>query len=186
MPYRIARLGHIEVRSLDLDCDLDRYVNVLGLQLTGHEGKTAYLKGWDECHAYSICRTQADRAGMVRMAFRTVDQEDLEYYERRLQDFGVKHEVIPKDYHRDRALSFQAPSEHTIGPYHEMEYTGNLLPTVNSVPWPEGLKRIAPPRLDHALVTAPEPHTVIQFFQEVLEFRTSEVLVNSDGTPHAA
>jgi hypothetical protein len=88
---------------------------MVGLQLTGHEGKTAYLKGWDECHAYSLCLTQADRAGMVRMAVWTVDQEDLEYYERRLQDFVVKHEVIPKDYRRDRALSFQAPSGHTIG-----------------------------------------------------------------------
>jgi hypothetical protein len=45
MPYRIARLGHIEVRNRDPDRDLDRYVNVLGLQLTGHEGKTTYLKG---------------------------------------------------------------------------------------------------------------------------------------------
>jgi hypothetical protein len=46
---------------------------MVGLQLTGHEGKTAYLKGWDECHAYSLCLTQADRAGMVRMAVWTVD-----------------------------------------------------------------------------------------------------------------
>jgi len=39
MPYRISRLGHVEIRSLDLDRDLDHYVNVLGLQLTGREGK---------------------------------------------------------------------------------------------------------------------------------------------------
>ena len=55
MPYRISRLGHVEIRSLDLDRDLDHYVNVLGLQLTAREGKTAYLKGWDERHAYSVC-----------------------------------------------------------------------------------------------------------------------------------
>ena len=83
--------------------------------MTGHEGRTAYLKGWDKCHAYSICLTQANRAGIMRLAFRTVNQEDLEYYERRLQDFGVKHEVIPKDYRRNRTLSFQASSGHTIG-----------------------------------------------------------------------
>jgi len=64
--------------------------------VTGREGKTAYLKGWDERHAYSVCLTEAYRAGMVRMAFRTVDPEDLDYYEKRLQDFGVKYEVIPK------------------------------------------------------------------------------------------
>ena len=26
MPYRISRLGHVEVRSLDLDRDLDYYL----------------------------------------------------------------------------------------------------------------------------------------------------------------
>ena len=29
MPYRISRLGHVEIRSVDLDRDLDYYVNVL-------------------------------------------------------------------------------------------------------------------------------------------------------------
>ena len=85
MPYRISRLGTVEIRSLDLDRDLDYYVNVLGLQLTAREGRTAYLKGWDERHAYSLMLTEADRAGMVRLAFRTVDPEDLDYYERRLR-----------------------------------------------------------------------------------------------------
>src|SRR4029453_17354487 len=80
MPYRISRLGTVEIRSLDLDRDLDYYVNVLGLQLTAREGRTAYLKGWDERHAYSLMLTEADRAGMVRLAFRTVDPEDLDYY----------------------------------------------------------------------------------------------------------
>jgi hypothetical protein len=43
MPYRISRLGIVEIRSLDLDRDLDYYLNVLCLQLTAREGKTAYL-----------------------------------------------------------------------------------------------------------------------------------------------
>ena len=68
MPYRISRLGLVEIRSLDLDRDLDYYINVLGLQLTAREGKTAYMKGWDERHAYSFALTESDRAGMVRMA----------------------------------------------------------------------------------------------------------------------
>jgi catechol 2,3-dioxygenase len=186
MPYRISRLGYVEIRSLDLDRDLEHYVDVLGLHLSGKEGRTAYLKGWDERHAYSVCLSQADRPGMVRMAFRTVDPEDLHYYERRLQDFRVPFEVIPDDYRRGRALRFTAPSGHTIELYNEMDYTGNLLPAVNPPPWPDGLKGIAPPRLDHALVTAPEPATAIQFFQEVLEFRVSELLVSPDGTPIAA
>jgi catechol 2,3-dioxygenase len=87
MPYRISRLGTVEIRGLDLDRDLDYYVNVLGLQLTAREGRTAYLKGWDERHAYSVMLTGADQAGMARMAFRTVDPEALDYYENRLRKF---------------------------------------------------------------------------------------------------
>jgi catechol 2,3-dioxygenase-like lactoylglutathione lyase family enzyme len=54
MPYRISRLGHVEIQSVDLDRDVDYYLNVLGLQQTGREGQTVYLKGWDERHAYSF------------------------------------------------------------------------------------------------------------------------------------
>ena len=186
MPYRISRLGHVEVRSLDLDRDLDYYTRVIGLHLTGREGKSAYLKGWDERHAYSFCLTEAEQAGMVRMAFRTVDPEDLGYYEKRLSEYGIPYDVIPEDYRRGRALRFTAPSGHTVELYYEMEYTGNLLPDVNPAPWPEDLKGIAPPRLDHTLITAPDPAKAIRFFQEVLEFRISELLVNPDGEPTAA
>lgn len=186
MPYRISRLGYVEIRSLDLDRDLDHYVNVLGLQCSGKEGKTAYLKGWDERHAYSVCLTEADKPGMVRMAFRTVDPEDLDYYERRLKESGVQYDVVPEEHRRGRALRFAAPSGHTVELYHEMDYTGNLLPSVNPPPWPDGLRGIAPPRLDHTLVTAPEPAKAIAFFQEVLEFRVSERLIGPDGTLLAA
>jgi hypothetical protein len=40
MPYRISRLGHVEVRSIDLDRDVDYYLNVIGLHQTGREGNT--------------------------------------------------------------------------------------------------------------------------------------------------
>ena len=43
-----------------------------------------------------------------------------------------------------------------------MDYTGNLLPAVNPAPWPDGLTGIAPPRLDHTLVTAPVERAQIQ------------------------
>ena len=59
MPYRISRLGHVEVQSIDLDRDVDYYLNVIGLHQTGREGNTVYLKGWDERHAYSFSLTQA-------------------------------------------------------------------------------------------------------------------------------
>ncbi len=91
------------------------------------------MKGWDERHAYSLALTESDRAGMVRMAFRTVDAEDLDYYEKRLKDFGVTYDVIPEDYRRGRALRFTAPSGHTVELYNEMDYLQELNETFLSV-----------------------------------------------------
>ncbi len=69
MPYRISRLGYVEIRSLDLDRDLEHDVDVLGLHLSGKEGKTAYLKGWDERHA---CTRRRERdAGTMRLTVGT-------------------------------------------------------------------------------------------------------------------
>lgn len=133
MPYRLSRLGYVEVRSTNLERDLEFYTNIVGLHLTAKEGKKAYLKGWDERHAYSFVLGEADHAGLVRLAFRTVDAEDLDYYECKLREQGVKFDIVPEDYKRGKALRFQAPSGHTVELYHAMEYTGNLLPEVNPV-----------------------------------------------------
>jgi catechol 2,3-dioxygenase len=186
MPYRISRLGYVEMRCLDLDTELDHFVNVLGLQMTGREGKQAFLKGWDERHSYSIILTEADKPGMERMAFRTVSPEDLEYYEHRLQQFSVPYDVIDEDFKRGKALRFKEPAGHTVELYYQMEYTGNALPEINPDPWPQGLRGIGTPRMDHALITAPDPTKAIRFFENVLEFRASEYVVNPAGEPIAA
>ena len=97
MPYRISRLGTVEIRSLDLDRDLDYYVNVLGLQLTAREGKTAYLKGWDERHAYSLMLTGADQAGMARRRCADVHGIDLRFSQRCLHGGERGDSVVTPD-----------------------------------------------------------------------------------------
>jgi len=153
----LSRLGYIEVRVLDLDDALQHYVNVLGLIVTGREGRRAYLKGWDEKHAYSLILTESDTLGMERMAFRTVSPEDLEYYKDRLKKLNVPFATIESDYKRGEAIRAETPSGHTVELYYTMEYTGNVLPDVNPPPWPMDLKGIGVPRLDHCLVTAADP-----------------------------
>jgi len=98
MPYRISRLGHVEIRSW-ISIATWTTTQCAGLALTGREGKTAYLKGWDERHAYSVCLTEADRAGMVVWPSARSTRR-ISITMRTVQDFGVKYEVIPEDYRR--------------------------------------------------------------------------------------
>ena len=128
MPFRISRLGYVEVKVLDLDDALDFYTNVLGLRLVERLGNKAYLKTCDDQLAYSVILTESDTAGMVRAAFRTVDPEDVDYFERKLKQYEVPYEVIPEDYKRGKALRFKTPSGHTFEIFNEIEIPGNYLP----------------------------------------------------------
>ena len=188
MPFRISRLGYVEVKVLDLDDALDFYTNVLGLRLVERLGNKAYLKTWDDQLAYSVILTESDTAGMVRAAFRTVDPEDVDYFERKLKQYEVPYEVIPEDYKRGKALRFKTPSGHTFEIFNEIEIPGNYLPKESPDPWPRDLKSdaINPPKIDHTLITAPDPTKMIKFCEEVLEFRATEYIVNNEGQPIAA
>ena len=45
---------------------------------------------------------------------------------------------------------------------------------------------IIPPKIDHTLITAPDPTMMIKFCEEVLEFRATEYIVKNEGQPLAA
>ena len=64
---------------------------------------------------------------------------------------------------------------------HEVEKVGGLLPKTNPHPVPQGLKGIAPPRMDHLLVTAEEVPEASKFYMDVLGFRLTEQLLDGDG-----
>jgi catechol 2,3-dioxygenase len=55
------------------------------------------------------------------------------------------------------------------------------MPKINPPPYVDGLKGIAPPRMDHLLVTAEEVSESTTFYMDVLGFRLTEQLVDGNG-----
>jgi catechol 2,3-dioxygenase len=65
--------------------------------------------------------------------------------------------------------------------YAKMEKVGNGLPLFNPPPMPMDLVGIAPPRLDHCLLTTENVPDAARFMSEVLGFRLTEQLVTNEG-----
>jgi catechol 2,3-dioxygenase len=65
--------------------------------------------------------------------------------------------------------------------YASMEKVGNGLPKFNPPPMPADLVGIAPPRLDHCLLTAENVPDIARFMQDVLQFRLTEQMVSNEG-----
>ncbi|WP_338751288.1 catechol 2,3-dioxygenase [Bacillus sp. FJAT-52991] len=179
----IMRIGRLELRVMDLEESVKYYTNIIGLQETGRDGDRVYLKAWDEYDHHSIILQKSDSAGMDHMAFKVKDVHELEKLEFKIEQFGCKLTRIADKSRlaEGQAIRFEIPTGHMVELYTEIEQVGTGTGIINPHPWPDGLKGIAPHRLDHALLTGDDLESVTRFFTEVLDFHQTEKIVTVDG-----
>jgi catechol 2,3-dioxygenase len=194
----VLRIGHVNLRVLDMQATLHHYENVLGLIKTDRDGAgNVYLKGWDEWDQYSIMLSESDRAGMNHIAFKVENDADLDVLKRRISDWGIAVEEVPAGslHNCGRAIRFNMPSGHEMYLYAEKKRVGKSVGTVNPHPWPQDLKGAGVHWLDHALLMCElNPEAGInmvaettRFLQDTMDFHLAEqVMVGPEGKIQAA
>lgn len=179
----IMRIGRVEIRVLDLNESVDYYTNVIGLEETGKEGKSVYLKAWDEYDHHSVILTESDTAGMNHMGFKVKTDDELAELEKKVEQFGCTLTRVSKKTRlaEGEGIRFTIPTGHEVELYSEIEQVGTTTGTMNPAPWPDNLRGIAPHRLDHVLLTGDDLKSVTRFFTEVLDFHQTEKILTVDG-----
>lgn len=179
----IMRMGRLELRVFDLEKSVDYYSNIIGLDITGREEDRVYLKAWDEYDHHSIVLQKADSAGMDHVAFKVESIADLERLEYKIEQFGCTLSRVSKGTRlaEGEAVRFQIPTGQFMELYTDIENVGLATGIINPHPWPDGLRGIAPHRLDHCLLTGDDIKTTTRFFTEALGFKQSEKVVSVDG-----
>ncbi|KAB7623328.1 catechol 2,3-dioxygenase [Alkalilimnicola sp. S0819] len=188
----VMRIGHINLRVLDMKAARHHYENVLGLLPTDVDSAgNVYLKGWDEWDKYCLVLTESDRAGMNHMAFKVESEADLDAIKAKLE--AASHPVedlaageLP---FCGRSLRFHIPSGHQMYLYAEKEFVGKSVGTENPEPWPDGLKGAGAHWLDHCLLMCElDPEQGVNkveenhvFFRDILGFRLTEQLMVGPG-----
>ena len=174
----ILRTGRVQLRMTNWEESINYYKNVLGLIETAREDDLVYLKAWDEHDHHSVILQKADTAGLEHLAFKVESPEDLDMYEKKLNDYGVATTRIPAGTRiaEGEAVRFQLPTEQYVELYAEIEQVGNGLPLVNPAPWPDGLVGIAPPRLDHLLIAGEDVAGSTKLLMDVFGFSMAERL----------
>lgn len=194
----VMRIGHINMRVLDMAAALKHYEDVLGLIRTDEDADgNVYLKGWDEWDKYSVILSPDDHAGMNHIAYKVENDSDLDVLKKRIEDYGTRTDMVEEGRlpFCGRALRFHLPSGHLMYLFAQKEYVGKSVSTTNPEPWPDGLKGAGVHWLDHALLMCeldPEKGVnkvaeATKFMNEVLEFRLCEqVMVGPDADIQAA
>ena len=189
----VMRIGHLNLRVLDMTAALKHYVETLGLQKVDEDAQgNVYLKCWDEWDKYSFILSPADHAGMNHIAYKVQKDAELDEFKAKIEATGRKAELMAPGHLRDcgRALRFEMPSGHLMYLYAEKTFVGKAVGAENPEPWPDGLKGAGVHWLDHALLMCelnPEKginkvEENVVFFRDVLGFYLSEQIVTPDNT----
>src|SRR3954464_13690251 len=74
----ISQLAHVEVLTPTPDDSLRFYTDVLGLEESGREGQSVFLRGWGERFFHSLQLTESDRPGLGHIGWRAQGPGQLE------------------------------------------------------------------------------------------------------------
>lgn len=194
----VMRIGHINIRVMDMPAAVDHYVKVLGMkEVHTDEQGNVYLKCWDEWDKYSLILTLANQAGLNHVAYKVEKDADLEALQQRIEDYGVATELLAEGTlpFTGRMLKFNLPSGHEMRLFAQKDAVGTDVGSTNPDPWPDDIRGCGVHWLDHCLLMCEmDPEKGInkvaestKFMMDVLDFYLSEqVMVGPDGSIQAA
>lgn len=182
----VLRLSHVDITVTDLDLACAYYTKVIGMIEVQRTADSVYLKCWDEIDHHSLRLTYAPRVGFGLMSFKVTSDDDLAELEQAVSRYGfpVQRTSRGASVGQGESIRFETPSGHEMELVREVQKVGGSLPKLNPRPFVVDAQiqdTIAPPRMDHVLVTAEEVGEATRFYSGVLGFRVTEQLLDGNG-----
>jgi catechol 2,3-dioxygenase len=186
----IAHLGPVELLSPKAEESLRFFVDVLGMEIEGQEGRSVYLRGWGDYQRYSLKLTESDTSGMALLGLRAWSPEALERRVAAVRAAGLGGAWLDRaDRGRGRGYRFSGPDGHAFELYYEVdryEPPGHLRPALKNQPQRYTGRGAAVKRLDHVNVLSADVRTDRAFATDVLGYRLYERIQLDDGTEAGA
>jgi catechol 2,3-dioxygenase len=181
----LAHLSHVEVLTPRPDDSLHYFREILGMEVSGEEGDSVYLRCFGDYERASVKLTHAEQPGVGHVAYRTVSPEALERRVAALEEANAGGAWIEGDVGHGRAYSFADPDGHRLELFYETErYEAppELRPALKNQPNRYPGRGAGVRHLDHVNFLAVEPAENRVFLERTLGLRLTEQIVLDDGT----
>jgi catechol 2,3-dioxygenase len=181
----VAHLAHLEIFSAVPDKSLSFFVDVLGMTVSGTQGDSVYLRGWDDYERYSLKLTGSKTSGLGHAAFRARSPQALERRVAALEGSGFEVGWIDGDLGHGPAYQFRDPDGHLLELYYETEWfkpAPEQTPSLKNQAQRFPARGVNVRRLDHFNGLAADVKANRLFFEKYLGARTTEQIVLDDGT----
>jgi catechol 2,3-dioxygenase len=187
--FEVAHLASVEIYSPKRKESVDFFVNLLGMYNVFDDGKSTYLRGYEDPYAYSLKITDSVSPGPGVMSFRTHSREALERRAAALTASGLGDGWLDADFGHGRAFLYHTPDGHRMKLIWDVEYA-NVPPEQKTALLNRPSKRpsqgVPVRRLDHINLFCSDVTKNKAALIDDLGFRLSENLVLNDGTEASA
>jgi catechol 2,3-dioxygenase len=187
--YDLAHLAHVELLTPRPEASLDFFVHVMGLTVSGQEGDSTYLRGWDDYEFHTLKLTAAHTNGLRHFAFRASSPEALQRRVQAVEGAGLGIGWTDGDLGHGPAYRYHTPDGHLGELYYETRW---YEPTPDTRPSLKNQAARFPGRganlrrLDHLNLLASRVAPIRAFFTETLGCLLSEQIIFDDGTEKGA
>ena len=183
-PSPIAQLSHIELLTPRLDQSLWFFREILGLEESGRQGRSVYLRAYEDfCH-HTLQLTDAAGPGLGHVAWRAGSAEDLDAAARSLEKAGWGRGWTDGDLGHGPAYRFVTPDGHPMEVVWEVarcEVPAEKKSLLPNRPQKRPLRGVPVRRLDHVNLMARDVRAVRECMQQVLGFRLREQKLGKDN-----
>jgi len=181
MPRRlIAHLAHLEVLTPKPEESLRFYRDVLGLEESGRDDGSVYLRAWGEWSHHSLKLTEAAEPGLGHIGWRTWSPEDLETARARVDEAGAGVGWHEGSVGHGPAYRYRGPG----GQVHELFWEDEryVPPPGMESPFPDRPQRyvprgIAPRQIDHVTIMSADPVGHAEWYRDTLGSTFTEYTV---------
>ncbi|MCD2137590.1 VOC family protein [Salinicoccus halitifaciens] len=183
--FDIAELTHMELYTPDLEGTVWFFKDLLGLIETSREGKSVYLRGYEDTYTCSLKVTERDKPGLGHLSFRASSPEALERRVKALENSDYGKGWIDGDAGHGPAYQFVTPDNHLmeiLWEIDEFEAPDKNKTILKNRPQKRPLHGYPVKRLDHAMLMSHDVAGNKELFMDLLGFKLSEHIVKDDGS----
>ena len=181
MPERLlSQLAHVEVLTPAPEETLRFCVDVLGLEHSGTEGASAYLRGWGDFFHHTLQVTEGDAPALGHIGWRAEGPEQLQVAVARIEATGAGEGWFDDATGHGPAYRYRSPGGHL----HELLWEVERFrpPPELASPFPNRPQRYVPRGaalrcIDHVPVATADPETDARWLRETLGHRYMEYTV---------
>jgi catechol 2,3-dioxygenase len=181
--HDIAHLAHVEMLTPKPKESLRFFVDVMGMQESGRQGKSVYLRGFDDYEHHTLKLTAAKTSGIGHFAFRASSPQALERRVAALEAAGLGLGWTDGDLGHGPAFMTRDPDGHRIELYYETRWykaPKALRPSLKNQAQKYPARGASVRRLDHLNLLAVNIAATREYLETYLGLRLTEQIKFDD------